>query len=130
MRGGAGSRASTLATDGAMAAFAALPCRLIGAGPFPLVQLPVTPMAATAGVWPFYVPPVPRWFSGDVGIHRVRHPSARIPSCRLPRVPTDHSGSAGTGRITIRESLATVGLTPWDEGARRLVGFREARLAA
>ena len=159
MRSGARPWVSALATNLAMVTLAGLLCWVVGVGPFLAVQLPVTLIAATAGVWLFYVqhqfeethwagaeewqfghaalhgashyvlPPVLAWFSGNIGVHHVHHLSARIPFYRLPQVLADHPELAQIGRITIRESLATVNLTLWDEAARRLVPFNEARTA-
>ena len=86
---------------------------LVGLGPFLLVQLPITLLAASIGVWLFYVqhqfedtfwehdedwtfqeaalhgsshyvlPPVLRWFSANIGVHHVHHLSSRIPYYRL-----------------------------------------------
>lgn len=132
---------------------------LMGVGPFLLVQVPVTLMAATAGVWLFYVqhqfetthwagdknwefghaalhgssnyelPAVLRWITGNIGIHHVHHLSSRIPFYRLPQVLADHPELAGIGRVTLLDSLKGVRLVLWDERARRLVSFREARAA-
>lgn len=133
---------------------------LMGLGPFLLVQAPVTLMAATTGVWLFYVqhqfetthwaedeewefghaalhgssnyelPAVLRWLSGNIGIHHVHHLSSRIPFYRLPQVLADNPELAGIGRITLLESLKGVRLVLWDERSKRLVSFREARAHA
>lgn len=133
---------------------------LMGLWPFLLVQAPVTLMAATAGVWLFYVqhqfeethwspdedwefghaalhgasnyelPMVLQWITGNIGIHHVHHLSARIPFYRLPQVLRDHPELAAIGRVTLLDSLRGVRLVLWDEGERRLVSFREARAAA
>lgn len=133
---------------------------MLGLGTFLVVQLPITLMAATAGVWLFFVqhqfeetswwsgsqwnfhdaalhgsshydlPPVLRWFSGNIGIHHVHHLSATIPFYRLPDVLRDHPELHDMGRITLLSSLKTVRLALWDEDARRLISFREAELAA
>jgi len=133
---------------------------LMGVGPFLLVQAPITLIAATAGVWLFYVqhqfeetnwsegddwkfqhaalhgsshydlPILLRWFTGNIGIHHVHHLSAKVPFYRLPEVLRDHPCLRHIGRITILESLSCVKLVLWDESAKRLVSFREAQAAA
>jgi omega-6 fatty acid desaturase (delta-12 desaturase) len=132
---------------------------IMGVWPFLLVQLPITLMAATAGVWLFYVqhqfetthwaddeawqfqhaalhgssnyelPAILRWFSGNIGIHHIHHLSSRIPFYHLPKVLDDHPELNAIGRVTLLESLKGVRLVLWDEHSGRLVSFREARRA-
>lgn len=131
-----------------------------GIAPILLIFLPMTLLAATAGVWLFYVqhqfetahweaeedwdlheaalegsshyvlPPVLQWLTANIGIHHVHHLYARIPFYRLPEVLRDHVELAEKNRMTIRESLASARLHLWDEGSRRLLSFREARALA
>ena len=128
--------------------------------PILLIFVPSTLLAATAGVWLFYVqhqferthwdtaedwdlhesafhgsshyvlPPVLQWLSANIGIHHVHHLYSRIPFYRLPEVMRDHAGLSTVNTMTIRESLATAGLHLWDEKSRRLLSFREARTVA
>ena len=157
MRSGLQPWASTLATNLAIAILVGALIWLIGVGPFVMVQLPVTLMASTVGVWLFYVQhqfetthwseqkdwnfhhaalhgsshydlPFPiRWFTGNIGIHHVHHLAASVPFYRLPEVMRDHPGLRNVGRMTLLESLTCVKLVLWDEEAKRLVSFREAR---
>jgi omega-6 fatty acid desaturase (delta-12 desaturase) len=71
-----------------------------------------------------------RWFTANIGIHHVHHLCSRIPYYRLPRVLRDHPEMRSLSRLTLRDSLACVRLTLWDEGQRRLVSFRQARRSA
>ncbi len=160
MRSGLGPWISALATNLGIVLPALLLIWVMGLGPFLLVQLPITLMAATAGVWLFYVqhqfetthwaegedwefghsalhgssnyelPAMLRWFTGNIGIHHVHHLSSRIPFYRLPQVLRDNPELAEIGRVTLLDSLKGVRLVLWDERARRLVSFREARRAA
>jgi omega-6 fatty acid desaturase (delta-12 desaturase) len=130
---------------------------LVGLVPFLLVQLPITLIASTIGVWLFYVqhqfegvlwardqqwsfheaalhssshyalPGVLRWFTANIGIHHVHHLSSRIPFYRLPEVLRDRPELGQLGRLTLTESLKAVRLVLWDENKRRLVSFKEAR---
>ena len=114
-------------------------------------------IAASAGVWLFYVqhqfeethwdveqewqvheaamegsshyvlPAWMRWISANIGIHHVHHVHSRIPFYRLPEVLRDHAVLADANRMTIRESLGTARLHLWDEDAKRLLSFRQAR---
>ena len=125
--------------------------------PILLIFVPSTLLAATAGVWLFYVqhqfetthwdtdenwdlhesafhgsshyvlPPVLQWLSANIGIHHIHHLYSRIPFYRLPDVLRDHAGLSTTNRMTIRESFANARLHLWDEKSRRLLSFRQAR---
>lgn len=151
---------STMGTNAAIAALFLGLLWLIGPATLLMVHLPIVLIAGLVGVWLFYVqhqfeqthwsrppewkfeqaalhgashyvlPPVLRWFSGNIGIHHVHHLASRIPYYRLPEVLKDHPELADINRITIRESLRCVPLTLWDEKAGRLVSFREAASAA
>ena len=157
LRGGWRPWISTQATNAAIATIAVLLIWLIGAKAFFLVHLPILLLAATAGIWLFYVQhqfedtswsqnscwnfheaalhgssyydlPLPlRWFSGNIGIHHVHHLCSRIPYYRLPAVLRAHPELRNVGRLTLLQSFRCVRLTLWDEAQRRLVSFREAQ---
>jgi omega-6 fatty acid desaturase (delta-12 desaturase) len=148
---------STQGTNAGIAAVAALLIWAMGVKLFLLVHLPIVLIAASIGVWLFYVqhqfeqthwadgeewsfheaalhgsshyhlPPVLRWFTANIGVHHVHHLASRIPFYRLQEVLREVPVLAGISRITLRDSLATVRLTLWDEQKRRLVSFAEAR---
>jgi acyl-lipid omega-6 desaturase (Delta-12 desaturase) len=150
---------STQATNAAIVSIAALLIWLIGVKAFFLVHLPIMLLAATFGVWLFYVqhqfeetfwsenrswdlheaalrgssyydlPPVLRWFSANIGIHHVHHLCSRIPYYRLPNVLRDYPELRDVGRLTLLQSFRSVRLVLWDEAQGRLVSFREARSA-
>ena len=124
-----------------------------------LVFVPTLLVAATAGVWLFYVqhqfentrweheeewqlhdvalngssyyvlPAVLRWFSGNIGVHHVHHLYSRIPFYRLMEVMRENTALEDLNRLTIRESIACARLHLWDEKARKLVSFSQARKA-
>jgi omega-6 fatty acid desaturase (delta-12 desaturase) len=157
MRAGRQPWLSTMGTNAAIAAVVGLMAWLIGIGPFLLVDGPVMLIAATVGMWFFYVqhqfehtrwahagdwnihdaslggssyyelPSVLAWFSGNIGVHHVHHLSSRIPFYRLRRVIADHPALAGVGRLTLLQSLRCSTLALWDEGQQRLISFRERR---
>jgi len=148
---------STMATNLTIAGVAGLLIWLIGIKAFLLVHLPVLLVAASIGVWLFYVqhqfentvwatdgawdhqdaalhgssyydlPVFLRWFTANIGMHHVHHLSSRIPFYRLPRVLRDHPELRDVGRLTLFQSLRCVRLALWDDTKRRLVSFREAR---
>jgi acyl-lipid omega-6 desaturase (Delta-12 desaturase) len=151
---------STMATNLALGGIVVALVFLGGFLTFLLIYLPIMLMAATAGVWLFYVqhqfeqshwaaegewtfheaalhgssyydlPPFLRWLSANIGIHHIHHLASRIPFYRLPRVLREWPELRGVGRLTLRQSFATVKLKLWDEDKGRMVGFREARVRA
>jgi len=150
---------STQATNAAIVSIVALLIWLIGVKAFFLVHLPIMLLAATFGVWLFYVqhqfeetlwsengswnlheaalhgssyydlPPLLRWFSANIGIHHVHHLCSRIPYYRLPNVLRDYPELRDVGRLTLLQSFRCVRLVLWDEAQRRLITFRDARNA-
>ena len=133
---------------------------LFGLAPVLIVNVVTMLLAATIGVWLFYVqhqfesavwarsgawklddaaltgsshydlPPVLRWFTANIGIHHVHHLSSRIPFYRLSKVLKDHPELRPVSRVGLLESFRCARLALWDEAAGRLVSFREARRAA
>ena len=156
MRNGWRPWLSTMGTNLAIAVLIAGMIWLVGLGPFLLVHLPIVVLAASIGVWLFYVqhqfedtswsrdeawsfheaalhgsshyhlPGVLRWFTANIGVHHVHHLCSRIPCYRLPDVLRDHPELAAVGRITLLQSLRCVPRALWDEKGRRLISFREA----
>ncbi|MEP2530040.1 fatty acid desaturase [Shimia sp.] len=128
-----------------------------GLMPVLLIFLPSTLIAATIGLWLFYVqhqfenahwdqdeewqlhdaalhgsshyvlPKVLQWFSGNIGIHHVHHLYSRIPFYRLTEVLKDHKELAESNRMTIRESFAYAKLHVWDEKSRKLLSFAQVK---
>lgn len=161
MRGaGWGPWLSTMATNAGIALAAATLIWFLGLKAFLLVHIPIMVLAASIGVWLFYVqhqfeetswsegdqwnrhqaalhgsshydlPHVLRWFTANIGIHHVHHLCSGIPYYRLPAVLRDHPELADIGRLTLMESFRCVRLVLWDESRKRLVSFREARRTA
>src|SRR6185295_17227841 len=113
MRAGWRPWISAMATNTAIALLAGAAIWLVGAGPFLAVHLPVVLLAASIGVWLFYIqhqfecvvwsrgncwrpaeaallgsshydlPGVLRWFTANIGLHHVHHLNSRIPCYRL-----------------------------------------------
>jgi omega-6 fatty acid desaturase (delta-12 desaturase) len=157
MRKGWTPWASVMATNVGILAASALSVWAFGALPVLLVQAPLILIGASAGVWLFYVqhqfertrwdgtdswdvheaalhgsshydlPIILRWFTANIGVHHVHHLSNRIPFYRLQDVLRDHPTLRDVSRVTLRQSLACVQLTLWDEDKRRLVSFATAR---
>lgn len=160
MRSGWRYWVSALGTDAAILALLATLYLLGGIPVLLFVYLPTVLLAASAGMWLFYVqhqfeetswdseagwsvgdaafhgsshydlPPVLRWITANIGVHHVHHLASRIPFYRLPEVLRDHDVMANAGRLTLGDSLRCAGLALWDEKSRRLVSFAEARRIA
>jgi omega-6 fatty acid desaturase (delta-12 desaturase) len=150
------SRLSIVSNNLALVVVFGLPVALVGVMPVLTAYLPVMIIASWIGNWLFYVqhqfedtyweqdgewnfhtaaiqgssyfelPPILRWFSGNIGLHHVHHMCSRIPNYRLQdcldAVP-ELRGMAK--RITLRESLKCWRLALWDENRRMLVSFRD-----
>jgi omega-6 fatty acid desaturase (delta-12 desaturase) len=157
MRDGWRPWVSTMATNLAIALIVVVLAWFIGIKALLLVHLPIMLLAATAGVWLFYVqhqfeyttwernerwslhqaalygssyydlPALLRWFTANIGIHHVHHLCSRIPYYRLPRVLREYPELRGIGHVTLLQSFRCVPLVLWDEAQRRLVSFREIR---
>lgn len=160
MRSGWRFWASALGTDAAILVLLASLYLLGGLPVLLFVYLPMMLLAASAGMWLFYVqhqfedtswesetswsvqdaalhgsshydlPPVLRWITANIGVHHIHHLASRIPFYRLPEVLRDHDVIAGTSRLTLSASLRCARLALWDEKSRRLVSFAEARKLA
>jgi acyl-lipid omega-6 desaturase (Delta-12 desaturase) len=148
---------STMSTNGGILLAAGVLILCVGFTTFFIVHLPIVVLAATTGVWLFYVqhqfeattwdgasnwrqpeaalhgsshydlPPVLRWFSANIGVHHVHHLSSGVPFYRLPDVLRTYPELRDVSRLTLWRSLVCVHLALWDEETRRLLSFREAQ---
>jgi omega-6 fatty acid desaturase (delta-12 desaturase) len=156
MGGGWSTWMSAMGTNAGIALASLAMCWLIGFKLFLLVHLPIVLVAASLGVWFFYVqhqfestvwdrdenwtfhsaalhgssyyelPTMLRWLSADIGIHHVHHLASRIPFYRLNEALGDIPTLASINRIGTRDCLRALRLVLWDERKRRLVSFSEA----
>ena len=150
-------RLSILRNDIALAALVTAMTLVVGWRAFLMVQLPVTLLAGSMGVWLFYVqhqfedtywehqeawdffaaglqgssyyrlPRVLQWATGNIGLHHIHHVSSRIPNYRLQECFDENPVFRRVTELTFWESVRCVRLALWDEANRRLVSFREAR---
>ncbi|SEN62001.1 omega-6 fatty acid desaturase (delta-12 desaturase) [Loktanella fryxellensis] len=125
-----------------------------------VVFFPPILIAASAGVWLFYVqhqfettmweqdpdwqlheaalhgsshydlPQPLAWMTANIGIHHVHHLYSRIPFYRLPDVLRDHKELVEVSRMTLRQSLRCASLDLWDAQSNRLISFRQAHATA
>ncbi len=147
---------STMGTNLGIAVVITVMIYAVGLGPFLLVQLPITLLASSIGVWMFYVqhqfedtywskaddweihdaalygssyydlPSGLRWITANIGVHHVHHLSSRIPYYRLPQVLRDYPELAKVRRITVLQSIGCLRLRLWDETKCKLVSFSQA----
>lgn len=147
--------ASVMATNGATALLVVIAAILTGPKYFLIIHLPIVLMAASAGVWLFYVqhqfenvawarndswhvhdyalhgssyyvlPPVLRWFTANIGMHHIHHLCAKIPFYRLPAALESHPALERIGKLSVGDSLRCVPLALWDESDGRLISFAE-----
>jgi omega-6 fatty acid desaturase (delta-12 desaturase) len=157
MRAGWQPWLSAMGTNVAIATLVAIMIWLVGVIPFLIVHLPIMLLAASIGVWLFYVqhqfedtawvrdsvwklhevalhgssyyelPCVLRWFTANIGVHHVHHLCSRIPYYRLPLVLRDYPKLGAIGRLTLGQSFRCVRLVLWDEDQQRLISFHEVR---
>jgi omega-6 fatty acid desaturase (delta-12 desaturase) len=151
---------STMATNLAIVALCGGFVWLIGFGAFVAVYVPMIVVAASIGVWLFFVQhqfedtfwkdgeswthpqaslhgssyydlPAPlRWLTANIGVHHVHHLNSRIPFYRLSEVLRAHPELKSIGRLTLLESFRCVRLALWDKSRNRLISFRARRLVA
>ncbi len=149
--------ASALGTDLAIVVAWGVMIYLVGWKAFLMLQIPMTIIASSIGVWMFYVqhqfedmvwdktenwdlheaafygsshydlPAVLRWLTASIGVHHVHHLSSRIPYYRLQDVLKDHPQLKEVKRLTLRKSFSCVKLQLWNEETRKLISFAEAR---
>jgi omega-6 fatty acid desaturase (delta-12 desaturase) len=128
---------------------------LVGWERFVLVQLPITLIAGSVGVYLFYVqhqyedtywryrevwdyyaaglegashlvmPRVLQWFTANIGLHHIHHIASRIPNYYLQRCFDENPELHDVTRLTLPQSIHTLWLTLWDEDNRQLVRFRD-----
>lgn len=160
MRAGARYWVSALATNLAIAAIMSGLIFLVGWGTTLLVVMPTVLIAASTGVYLFYIqhqfeaarwdkgtawsfhdsalhgstfldlPQPLRWFTGNIGVHHIHHLASRVPFYRLPEVLRAYPDLRQLNRFTIAQTIRPLALTLWDEDRRKLVTFREAAAAA
>ena len=144
-------------TNVALAGIVGIMWVTIGPVAFLLVQVPLTLLSGSIGIflfyaqhqyedtywrragnWDFYeaglrgsshmvMPRVLRWFTGNIGLHHIHHIASRIPNYKLQRCFDENPALQNVTRLTLRESLRTLRMTLWDEDSRTLIGFRDLK---
>lgn len=147
-------RLSVLFTNLALAAIIGAASLAVGFKTYLLVQLPVLLMAATFGVWLFYIqhqfqgvywarhqewdpwraamegasyyrlPRLLQWVTASIGYHHVHHVRPGIPNYLLRQSYQEIPELQEVPPITFGTSLRSLRLNLYDEEARRMVSFR------
>ena len=129
----------------------------IGIESFLMVQLPVTLIGSTLGVWMFYVQhqfeetywhwhdgwdyydasllgssylvlPAPlQWITGNIGVHHVHHMSARIPNYKLQQAHDENEEFHVVTKVRFRDTLKLINLSLWDEDNQQLIRFKDLK---
>jgi len=132
---------------------------LIGVKAFLLIQLPVMYIAATAGVYLFYIqhqfpdvrwaheedwdykrmalegssflklPRILQFFSGNIGFHHIHHLSSKIPNYKLEKCHKENSLFSDIKPLTFWKSFSCLKLRLWNEEKQQLISFRQYRLS-
>lgn len=147
------ARRSVYWTNVAILAVAVTLSLVMGIKTYLLIQLTVTLVASSAGVWLFYVqhqfegvywqrsdqwdyttaalqgssfyklPRILQWFSGSIGFHHLHHLSPRIPNYNLEKCHQADPLFNSVPSITLLSSFKSLTFRLWDEQRRKLVGF-------
>jgi omega-6 fatty acid desaturase (delta-12 desaturase) len=155
--GTARERFSVHFTNAGIAATLVVAYLTIGLPVFLLTTVPVFLLAATAGVWLFYVqhqfeeaywarrpawdpmraalegssyyklPLVLQWVTGNIGLHHVHHVQPRIPFYNLPRCQKAVPEFRAVPPLSMRRSLHSLRLRLVDENRRRMVNWAEVK---
>jgi len=148
---------SILALDLAIVVVYGLAAFLIGFKPLLMTAAPMLLLSSIVGGWLFFVqhqfeethwqraddwdfqvaaihgssyyvlPGILNWFTGNIGLHHIHHLSSMIPNYRLQDCLKASPELQSINRLTLWQSLRCVRLALWDEDARKLITFREAR---
>ena len=150
---------SVLGTNAGL--FGMLTILIVALGPIPVLVgwLPVVVLAATIGIWLFYVQhqfedaywqPKPtwdfqaaalqgssfydlpgplHWLTANIGFHHIHHLSSRIPNYRLRACHEANPAFQAVPRLSLLGSLKCARLALWDGERGKLVSFRGVHAA-
>ena len=157
-RSGPRERQSVLITNAALVGLVALASVTIGLRTYLLIQGPIIAVAASLGVWLFYVqhqyddvywehhaewdpiraalegssyyrlPKLLQWFSGNIGLHHIHHLRPRIPNYHLQKCYDEVPELQKARTLTLFESFKCINLHLWDEQTRQMVSFRNLQM--
>jgi omega-6 fatty acid desaturase (delta-12 desaturase) len=132
---------------------------LLGFKNYIALQLIMTVVGGTAGMWLFYVqhqfedvhwqkgadwdyaaaalqgssfyklPKILQWFSGNIGFHHIHHLSPAIPNYHLEKCHKSEPLFQAVKPITLFASLKSLTFRLWDERRQKLVGYSGLKFA-
>ena len=147
---------SIFGTNATLAAMVMLMLLTMGGRALLLGYLPVILLAASTGIWLFYIqhqfehaywetgsdwnfhaaalkgssfydlPAVLHWLTGYIGFHHIHHVCSKIPNHRLRECFDQNPEFRDARRLTLVGSLKCSRLSLWDEERQLLVSFRHA----
>jgi omega-6 fatty acid desaturase (delta-12 desaturase) len=150
---------SIMINNVALLVFFSFLCWLTGWDAVIAIWLPTVLIAATIGVWLFYIqhnfdetywehtenwsfvdaslhgcsyyrlPRALHWITGNIGYHHIHHLSSKIPNYYLGKIYREVAELRDVRSIGILESLKCLKLTLWCEKRKRLISFKEAKMA-
>lgn len=151
-------RLSVYITNLGILAMALLAAATIGIKTYLLIQLPITIIAATLGLWLFYVqhqyeevywarddvrdsvkaalqgssyyklPKIAQWFTGNIGLHHIHHLNPSIPNYNLQACHNEIRKLQHIEPMGVRKSLKSLRIHLWDEETRKLISFKAMKL--
>ncbi|MCF7817808.1 MAG: fatty acid desaturase [Kiritimatiellales bacterium] len=151
-------RLSVYITNLGMLLILLLAASTIGYKTYLLIQLPITIIAATLGLWLFYVqhqyeevywarndvrdsvkaalegssyyklPKVAQWFTGNIGLHHIHHLNPSIPNYNLQACHNELQHIQHIEPLGFRKSFKSLGIHLWDEETRKLISFKAMKL--
>ena len=150
---------SVLLTNLGILAVLLVAWQTVGLRAFLMVQIPMTILAASLGIFLFYaqhqfedtywrenpdwdfhdagiqgssymvLPKALQWFTASIGLHHIHHVSSKIPNYKLQQVYDENPEFRRVTRLSLWESVKCLRLALWDEDAGKLVSFRQAEQA-
>ncbi len=126
---------------------------LVGLKAFLLIQVPITFISSSTGMWMFYVqhqfedtywnggegwdftdaamqgssyyklPKILQWFTGNIGFHHIHHLSPKIPNYKLEKCYKENPEFQNVATLTLLSSLRSMFLNLWDEKHKKLISF-------
>jgi omega-6 fatty acid desaturase (delta-12 desaturase) len=150
-------RNSVIQTNVALMLTIGLICWLFGWKEYLAVQLPTAMLAATVGVWLFYVqhqfedpywreghewsyadaalrgssylklPKLLQFFTANIGLHHVHHLATRVPNYHLQRAHDENPMFHSVPTLSLWDGLKATRLKLWDEDRQKLVTFAQAQ---
>jgi omega-6 fatty acid desaturase (delta-12 desaturase) len=130
---------------------------LIGLKAFLMIQIPITFITSSTGMWLFFVqhqfedaywnrneeweysqaamqgssyyklPGVLQWFTGNIGFHHIHHLSPRIPNYMLEKCYKENNAFQKGVILTLRSSFRSILLNLWDEKRKKMISFYQLK---